>query len=173
MEIDERPANSKPESQPGRGTGGGRLLKRIEDAVQLMGLDSRTSVAYFHMQRVTGIGRAYEYCSLGWRKFYRIAQQVAENLTEAGRICFKPGVFRSELLASPGNTLTGVGKADIHRFSQNRVGIREFFFERQLSAANAGQIEKIVNQPRLRGDIAADRRGSLSDVAGAIGILFE
>ena len=169
MESNQRLADGKAKAQPGPS---GRilcgLLEWIKNAAELVSFNPGASVIYFDAQPSVGIRGPHDDLAFIGGEFYGIVQQVPENLTQARRICLKPGVFRFDLVDQSGHALSGVRKANTYRVSQNLVGIDRFFLQRQLSAANARQIEKVIDQPSFDVNIAADRRGRFSNVRWTI-----
>ena len=75
--------------------------------------------------------------------------------TRAGS-SLKPDVSRPEGLNNACRASLDVADANGDRVTQDIVCIDKLPPQRELSAADPGQIEKIVNEPRLDADVSAD-----------------
>ena len=172
MQLDQRFANGKAKAQPAGGIPCS-LLKGIENAAELVRLDPRARVAHFHQQTAAGVRRPDEDLPLIGSEFHGIAHKVPENLTEACGIRVKLGVLRFDLLDQSVVALPAVRKTNGDRVTQDIVCIDKLLLQRELSAADTRQIEKIINEPRLDSDIPADGVDRLSNVWRTIFILFQ
>jgi hypothetical protein len=91
-----------------------------------------------------------------WREVDGVAQEVPEDLLEAGRIASPVRVACGQVQGERDLLLTHFIAHDLGGLAEERVEIAGLGAEGELAAGDAGKIEQVIDEARLKGDIPFD-----------------
>ena len=116
-----------------------------------------------------GIERAHRDRAVFGREFRSVFQHVPEHLLQAGVIREHAMIFRGELDRELELSRRNFVAHDFHGVFSNSCALDLRRCSWSLPASDAGEIEEIVDEARLKLDVAADHPQAFVDLGGSAG----
>ena len=163
VQIDERLGNREAEPEPAEGLrdGAAALLERIENPRQRLGRDADAGIGHADLKRRRAVVRHHprgDGDAAAFRgELERVLQQVPEDLRQprgigaddhraAREVALPRQLFAAEVAFARG----------LQRVLEQRREVDALQPQLQLAARDAGEVEQVVDEPRLERDVAID-----------------
>ena len=152
----------------------GALLESIKDLRQRLGLDSQSRIGDLHNQPFIRIVAGRNVNLTVFRsELHRVVDQVPKDLLQAGRVGPEMDLLRREIKPEREMFSLDLALVDLQGVLQKGVRIDHLEVELDLPFADTGQIEQVVDQPRLQLDIPANHVQRFLDVFRQAGFTFQ
>ncbi len=151
------------------------LFEGVEDFWEQFGRDTFAAIRDFNEEPiVTGFvpGADGDVSAVGC-EFDGVAEEIPEDLLEAGGIAGEIIVGGVEVLADVEAFSAGVGEAVVDGVEEDFVGVDGLHLEAELSAGDAGEIEEVVDEFDFKVDIAADHGEVFAEFLREVGVGFD
>ena len=159
VELDERAADRQAEAEPAEPPGDRRvpLLEGVEDPRERLGVDPLARVDDLDDQPAAlAVAGADRERAAGRRELHAVLDQVPVDLLEPRGVGLDVMGVRVEGDVEPQVLLADVADADLQRLAEQLVRVDGPGLQPELTAADPGHVEQVVDQPGLEVDVAAD-----------------